>query len=332
MKCRQILFTGPGRAELWERELPALEDDMVLVEMEYTVISTGTERDCLLGRPNTQHKFPAALGYCGVGSVSAVGGGIKQFRRNDRVLVYHGNHSGFCVVREDQLTPVEDSGIQSLEAAFVIIAAMSLGGLRKTRLEIGEAAMVMGQGILGIFAVQLARLAGAVPLIAADLREDRCRLALEMGADFALSPETPDFSDQVRRISGGKGVNAVVEVTGVSAAMKQALECCAPQARIALLGCTRVSDCSIDYYQLVHKPGISLIGAHNFVRPKTESYPYHWTHHDDCLALLRMIGTGRLKALPLVSEILPPQEAPAIYRRLAEDPLFPLGVVFDWKK
>jgi 2-desacetyl-2-hydroxyethyl bacteriochlorophyllide A dehydrogenase len=316
-----------------ERDLPALEDEMVLVETEYTVISAGTERDCLLGRPNTPRQFPIAKGYCGVGFIRALGReGSKKFRENDRVLVYHGSHAGFCVVREDQLTLVEDAGIQSLEAAFVIIAAMSLGGLRKTRIEIGESAMVMGQGILGIFTVQLARLAGAVPLIAADPREDRRRIALEMGADFALSPEAPDFIDQVRRISDGKGVNAVVEVTGVSAAMKQALECCAPQARIALLGCTRVSDCSIDYYQLVHKPGISLIGAHNFVRPKTESYPYHWTHHDDCRALLRMIGTKRLKVLPLISEILPPQKAPAIYRRLVHDPFFPLGVVFDWKK
>jgi NADPH:quinone reductase-like Zn-dependent oxidoreductase len=155
MKCRQILFTGPERVELLEQEIPALEDDMVLVEMEYTVISAGTERDCLLGRPNTPQQFPIAKGYCGIGFIRALGGGVKKFRENDRVLVYHGSHAGFCVVREDQLTLVEDTGIQSLEAAFVIIAAMSLGGLRKTRIEIGESAMVMGQGILGIFAVQL---------------------------------------------------------------------------------------------------------------------------------------------------------------------------------
>jgi 2-desacetyl-2-hydroxyethyl bacteriochlorophyllide A dehydrogenase len=332
MQCRQILFTSPETVELLEQELPVQEDDMVLVEMEYTVISAGTERDRLMGRPNTPQKFPIAPGYCGIGFVRSIGMNAKKFHKNDRVLIYHGSHASFCVVREDQLTLVEDTGILSLEAAFVIIAAMSLGGLRKTRIEIGESAMVMGQGILGIFAVQLARLAGAVPLIAADVREDRRRLALEMGADFALSPDIPDFAEQVRKLTDGKGVNTVVEVTGVSAAMKQALECCAPQARISLLGCTRISDCPIDYYQLVHKPGISIIGAHNFVRPKIESYPYHWTHQDDCRSLLRMIGIKRLKVLSLVSEILSPREAPAIYRRLVHDPLFPLGVVFDWKK
>jgi threonine dehydrogenase-like Zn-dependent dehydrogenase len=122
-----------------------------------------------------------------------------------------------------------------------------------------------------------------------------------------------------------------VEVTGSSAAMKQALECCAPMARVSLLGCTRVSDCAIDYYQLVHKPGISLIGAHTNARPTQESYPHHWTHQDDCKALLRMLGAKRLNMQPIISEVYTPDEAPQVYKRLAEDPLFPLGAAFRWK-
>jgi 2-desacetyl-2-hydroxyethyl bacteriochlorophyllide A dehydrogenase len=330
MKNRQILFTGPGMAELIEAGITAPKGDKVLVEMEYTVVSAGTERDVLLGRPNAARKFPAALGYCGIGVVRETGNEAQNFSKGDRVLVYHGFHASFCTVQEDQLTKVEDSNIESIEAAFVIIAAMSLGGLRKTRMEIGESVLVMGQGILGIFATQLARIGGAVPVIAADIREDRRKLALEMGADSAFSPDEPDFASLVREAAGRRGVNAVVEVTGVSIAMKQALECCAPMARIALLGCTRVPDCSIDFYQMVHKPGISLIGAHNFMRPKSESYPYHWTHQDDCKTLLRMLGTKRFKVRPLLSEIHPPEDAPAVYHRLAEDPLFPLGILFAW--
>lgn len=85
----------------------------------------------------------------------------------------------------------------------------------------------------------------------------------------------------LKKLIKGKGINACVEVTGVSKAMSQALDCASWMGRISLLGCTRVSDCSVDYYQKVHKPGIKLIGAYNLVRQKVESYPHHWTHHDD---------------------------------------------------
>ena len=140
-----------------------------------------------------------------------------------------------------------------------------------------------------------------------------------------------DFAEQVKAVTKGKGVQATVEVTGVAAAMKQALECASWMGRISLLGCTRVSDCAIDYYQQVHRPGIKLIGAHNFVRPKMESYPHHWTHQDDCKAILELIAAGRLQVAPVVSRVVAPEDAPAIYDQLCDDPAFPIGTVFDWR-
>lgn len=330
MQLRQIFFTDIGIAELVEKHLPSLEKDQLLVEMEYSAISTGTERDNLLDRQNTNHVFPKALGYSGAGIIRAIGDDVKNFAIGDRVVVIWGFHASHCVVKESQLVNIGSDNIPSLEAAFVFIASFPLAGLRKTRLEIGESILIMGLGILGMFAVQLARLAGGIPIIAADLREDRRRLALEFGADYAFSPDSPDFVSKVKDVSEGNGVNAAIEVTGVSSAMKLTLECCAPMARVALLGCTRISDCGIDYYQLVHRPGISLIGAHTNARPMVESYPHHWTHHDDCQALLNMLEKKRLSIQPLISELHSPEEAPQVYRRMAEDPLFPLGVAFEW--
>ena len=139
------------------------------------------------------------------------------------------------------------------------------------------------------------------------------------------------FVKKVKEITMGKGVNACVEVTGVSAAMKQALECASWMGRISLLGCTRISDCAIDYYTQVHRPGIKLIGAHNFVRPKVESYPHHWTHHDDCRAILNMISTNRIDVKSIVSRVVKPEMAPEIYTELCDNKDFPLGTVFDWR-
>ncbi len=331
IKRKQILFTAPGKAEYLETELSPCSDNEVLVKTEYTVVSGGTERACLMGSPNTVGKFPLGLGYCGVGYVTETGKSVKSVKAGDRVLVYHGQHASINKRGENEITKVENTAVSSLEAAFVIIASMGLGGVRKLEIEIGESAMVMGLGLLGLFSVQFARLNGAYPVIACDLYEERRKKALELGADYALDPSDADFCEKVKEITKGKGINACVEVTGNSKALLEALECASPLGRISLLGCTRVSDTAIDYYTQVHRPGVRLIGAHNFVRPKFESYPHHWTHHDDCRCILDLIEAGRIKVSPIVSRILRPEEAPAVYAQLADDPHFPAGTVFDWR-
>jgi len=331
MKAKTVVFPEPNVAALLEWNCNEMSPTGVCVKMEYTVISGGSERASITASPNTSCKFPKRSGYCGVGHVTAIGEQVTSVNVGDRVLVYHGPHSEYTVVEEIKVTKIENDDIDSLEAAFVVIAAMGLGGTRKLELELGESAMIMGLGLLGMFSVQFCRLSGANPVIAADLDPERRALALELGADYAFDPSAPDFVEQVKAVTDGKGVRATVEVTGVAAAMKQALECASWMGRISLLGCTRVSDCEIDYYQQVHRPGVKLIGAHNFVRPKVESYPHHWTHQDDCRAILDMIARHRLQVKPIIHRVVKPEQAPQIYKELCESKNFPLGTVFDWR-
>jgi len=331
MDTKRIIFPAPEKAELQLQPLREMNATDVKVKMEYTVVSGGTERAYLMGSTNTNQKFPMSIGYCGVGHVLETGAQVTDLCPGDRVLVYHGKHSQYTVVDQSRLTKIHCGSIDSLDAAFVIIASMGLGGVRKLELELGESAMVMGLGLLGMFSVEFCRLSGANPVIAADLNPARRALALQLGADYTLDPAAPDFVQTVKELTGGKGVNACVEVTGASVAMKQALECASWQGRISLLGCTRVSDCAVDYYQQVHKPGVKLIGAHNFVRPKVDSYPHHWTHHDDCRAILGLIETGRMQVKPMVSRVVKPEQAPEIYDQLCHDKNFPMGTVFDWR-
>jgi len=331
MKSKTIVFTKPQTAELLMNDLPQVTGNKVQVKMEYTVVSGGTERANIMGMNNTSQNFPMSLGYCGVGYVTEIGDKVEKIKIGDRVLVYHGIHTEYNIVPESDLTKVDDDNIDSLDAAFVIIASMGLGGVRKLELELGESAMVMGLGLLGIFSVQFLRLSGANPLIAVDLNEERRNLALKLGADYALDPTDANFVNKVKEITKGKGVNATVEVTGIAAAMNQALECASWQGRISLLGCTRVSDSAVDYYTQVHRPGVKLIGAHNAVRPKFESYPHHWTHHDDCRAILDMISTKRVDVKSIVSRVVKPETAPEIYTELCNSKDFPMGTVFDWR-
>lgn len=337
MKNRKtITFTEVGKAELLDEPLHELGDGDVLVENEISAISAGTERACLLDLPNLADdlpgQFPKCLGYSGVGRVIETGKGVHNVKIGDRVLTHWGSvHSNFNYIAEDGLLKIENDAILSEHAVFAVIAAFSLNGLRRTRLEIGESAAVIGMGILGVFALSLCRIAGGAPVIATDLNEKRRSLALSLGAHHAFDPADKDYIEKVKEAAHG-GVNAVIEVTGQSIALKQALAFTAKFGRIALLGCTRTSDTAIDFYQEVHRPGIEIIGAHARARPKLESRPHSWTWKDDARALLRFMADGRLDLSGILSAVYSPEDASTVYKSLAEDRDFPVGAVFDWRK
>lgn len=337
MKRQSIVFTSVGEVALQDGDVCLLGDHDVLVENEFSAISAGTERACLLDLPNLADeppgKFPKTLGYSGVGHVVEVGKDVKSVQPGDRVLTYWGSmHTNYNCMREENVLIVADDALLSEHAVFAIIASFSLNGLRKTRLEIGESGAVVGLGILGLFAVALSRIAGGSPVIASDLSPARRKTALELGAHLTFDPAADNYIEQVKDAARG-GVDAVIEVTGQSVALRQALGFVARSGRIALLGCTRVSDTAIDYYRQVHRPGIEIVGAHALARPMLESRPHSWTWKDDVSALWRLMADGRLDMSKVLSAVYAPQDAPAVYQNLAEHHHdFPVGAVFDWKK
>lgn len=329
-----ICFESKGRAVLDEFEIPGQRPGEVLLESDYTVVSAGTERANLVGLPNTctaESGFPFQPGYCGSGRVVAIGEGVENLQVGDRAVIAWGGHRSHTVKLAQTVCKIEED-VEQLDAAFANIASFAFLGVRKLRIELGEAAMIAGQGILGVFALQLAQLSGAIPVVVSDLDPTRRTLALKLGATAAFSPDAPDFVEQVKKVCGEDGPKAVIEVTGSALALQQALEYIAWEGRISLLGCTRISDVPIDFYKYVHRRGISLIGAHTNSRPNHESAPGRWTQLDDFRTFLKLVAAGKMQVRPLISEVVSPKAAPAVYARLAECENPPLGIVFDWSE
>ncbi len=331
MKGKRIVFSSAGNAELEDFELPELQAGCVLLKTEYSALSAGTERACLVGMANTSKCFPQYPGYSVSGRIIETGPDVGEFHAGDRIIAYHSNHACHSVKHIRDITRIEDNSISSKDAAFLMIAAMSLQGVRKARIELGEHVLVIGLGLLGLFAVQLAVLDGGFPVTALDLEEQRLRLAIDLGADYAFSPAAEDFTEKFKKIADGKGANVVIEATGMSDAMHQALACAARRGRIIALGCTRNPVERIDFYQYIHRPGISIIGAHNFVRPGDDSSPGYWTMQDDLKILLKLLAAGRIRVSPMIHRTVSPEDAPAVYSSLAENSRSCLGVVFDWR-
>jgi len=346
-----IVFTGVGVAELVDRPVPAPKAGEVLVRLVRSCISSGTERANVTGVPDNAtsiHKdcpddlvsWPRQGGYSSAGVVESVGEGVTAVRPGDRVCLSWSVHARYVALPESQVYPIPE-GVSFEAAAVTHISTFPMAALRKCRLEIGEPALVMGQGILGQLAVLLLRAAGAVPVIAADPVAAKRARALELGADFAFDPLSPDFAvrvkacaDNGRRVQFGRVVDAgprvVIEVTGNGAALNTALDVIAPCGRLALLGCTRDSDFTVNYYRKVHGRGVTLVGAHTDARPDVESAAGWWSTRDDARAFLRLLQLKRVLLDGFVDEVHAPSECGAVYARLAKGGAFP-NVQFAWE-
>ena len=339
MEHKQIVFTAPGIAELLDVNEAPLGADQVKVQTVITTISNGTERANLIGDVNINStkpaaavaKFPRTVGYSSSGIVLEVGENVKHLAVGDRVVMSWSKHKSVNVLPASQVAKIEDESISFAQAALFHIATFPLAAIRKTRLELGEPAIIMGLGVLGLTAVQLARAAGAVPVIAVDPVADRREKALRYGADFALDPTAPDFAETAKRLTGG-GAKVGIEVTGIGAGLDGILDCMRPAGRVALLGCTRDKEFTIDYYRKVHGPGITLIGAHTQARPKQDSAPGWFTEHDDIQTLLKLTAMGRLNLGQMIEETHSPAECGEVFGRLANDRAFPTVVQFDWTR
>lgn len=338
-ELKRIAFTKPNTAEFLsygEIDFDRIGETQVVVKSVITTVSAGTERANLIGSSNVggggkTASFPCFLGYNCAGEVVAVGKKVQTVKPGDRAVVYWSTHSNYNIVDERLVVKIEDDNIAYEDAAVSFISTFPLAAIRKVNLEIGESLMVMGLGILGQIAVKLARVAGACPVIACDPVKERREEALKNGADYALDPFEKDFAERVKHLSSG-GVQTAIEVTGVGAGLDETLDCMRKFGRVALLGCTRNSDFSIDYYNKVHFPGITLVGAHTLARAEVESSHGNYTHIDDIKTVLKLLGSGRLTLKDIIKKTHTPENCFEVYARLAADKKFPVGVQFDWRK
>lgn len=337
-KIKQIVFTKPKTAELLNMEdvvFETIDKNEVVVKTIFSTVSSGTERANIIGSGNLGPKskvatFPRYLGYNCSGQVVAVGSSVSDIKPGDNVVVYQSLHKNYNIVDQKNVVKIENESVSMQEAAIAFIASFPLAAIRKLNLEIGESLMVMGLGLLGQIAVKLARAAGAFPIIACDPIAKRREQALKSGADYAFDPLDKDFATKVKAVTNG-GVKTAIEVTGVGAGLDETLDCMARFGRVALLGCTRNSDFSIDYYQKVHCPGITLVGAHTNARAKYESSHGNYTHIDDIKVVLNLCASRNLGLKDVIEETHSPVDCPDVYTRLVNDKDFPISVQFDWR-
>ena len=330
MKGHRVVWPSRATVEIEEFEFPALGDNEILVATEYSLISPGTERAFLLGLPNAQGRYPSYPGYSNIGVVIDSGKDVGGFRIGDRVVSSKGHTSHF-VATPDNLLKVTESTLSSEEGVFFNLCTIAMQGVRKAKIELGEPVLVLGGGLIGLFAMQLAKLSGGLPVITADLSDNRLQLAKQVGADYTLNPEAEDLNDQLDSITDGKGLAVVIEATGHPPVVNTALQLADWHGRVVLLASTRGETERVNFYRDVHGKGLTVLGAHNSVRPRHESSPNFWTLRDDWELSLQLIAHHRVVVAPMITHRLPGIQAAEAYQLLMEWDQNLLGVVLNWE-
>lgn len=321
-----IVFPAENEIEVQDYVPPAIRADELLVRTQYSAISQGTEIWALTGK-RVELKFPTIPGYQSVGVIEKVGTQTKGFEVGQRILWHHsrlpdswsdtwmGAHVSHATVGTGGDPPprIIPDEVDSISAAIAPMAAVTLRGADMLNYPIDSLVVVMGQGLIGQTAAQLAKLRGAT-VIASDLSDTRLELSGKYSADIAINPRRENLGQRVRSLRPG-GADVVIDTTGRSEAFAEAIDLIKVQGQFLMQG----------YYP---RPITFEFFATHLKRPTIAIS----CGIGDTGRVLELLKYKKLNLRSLVTDVVPVGDAPAIYKKLADGDPHGLGVVFDWTK
>ena len=240
MKAVEISAYGPpGVLRLGERPAPVAGDGELLIR----VAASGINRPDVLQRTGNYPVPPGASDIPGLEVAGVIVSGDEQamkaagFQVGDRVcaLVSGGGYAELCVAPVGQCLPVP-KGFSDVEAASLPETFFTVWSnvFDRGRLVAGETFMVQGgtSGI-GVTAIQLAKALGAT-VIATAGSDDKCEACVKLGADHAINYKTKDFAEEVKTITGGAGVNVILDMVA-GAYVAREVGCMAEDGRLVII-------------------------------------------------------------------------------------------------
>ncbi len=262
---------------------------------------------------------PLPLGYCNVGVVAEVGAGVSGFAVGDRVAS-NGKHAEVVSVPVNLCARVPD-GVSDDQAAFAVLGAIALQGIRLAQPTLGEAVVVTGLGLIGLMTAQLLRAHGC-QVLGIDLDPARLALARQFGAETVDLSGGGDPVQAAREFSRGRGVDAVLvtAATQSNEPMHQAALMCRQRGRIVLVGVAGLNLSRDDFFKKELTFQVSSSYGPGRYDPnyeeKGQDYPVgfvRWTEQRNFEAVLDMMADGRLDVTPLVSHRFSIEQAAQAY-------------------
>ena len=159
------------------------------------------------------------------------------FKLGDRVcaLVAGGGYAELCVAPVGQCLPVPGA-LSDIEAASLPETFFTVWSnvFERARLQSGETLLIQGGSSgIGVTAIQMAKARGATVIVTAG-SDDKCAASVALGADHAINYKSTDFEAEVKTLTGGKGVNVILDMVAGSYVARE-VNCLAEDGRIVII-------------------------------------------------------------------------------------------------
>ncbi len=330
---RAGLVTGKNKIELVEMPEPSAEPGKAVVEIAFCGICGTDVHAWLSGDPYN----PAICGHEWVGTVAARGANVRNVKEGDRVVAgvspacgacpachagdplhcvsalmgmigvgpLAAKHGGFAraIAIEAARLSLVPRELSDEDAAIVEPATVAVHALRRTEMRLGDSAVVLGAGPIGLLVLQCARAAGARQVIVVEPDLSRGALARELGADRVLRPGVDDVAARIAEACAPLGPDVVFECAGIPATIQQSVDLVRRGGIVSLVGLASAK-AQID-------PGSWLVKEVRFVA----SLGYL---HEEFALTMALIAAGRIRVAPLRTSTVGLDQLDAAFAKLAK--------------
>ena len=275
---------------------------------------------------------PLPLGYCNSGVV--LESGVESYAVGDRV-VSNGQHAEVVLVPKNLCARIPDQ-VDDDSAAFTVLAAIGLQGIRLASPTLGETVAVFGLGLIGLMTVQMLR-ANGCRVLGIDYNSNRCDMAREFGSDVVNLSKGEDLIAKSHAFSKGSGIDAVIvsAATKSDEVMHQAAQICRKRGRVVLVGSVGLNLRRDDFFKKEISFQVSAsYGPGRYddsYEEKGNDYPIgfvRWTEQRNFEAVLHMMAEGTLNVKPLITNRYNFDDAVDAYSKLNSGST--LGILLEY--
>ena len=344
-----VVFTEPRTVAFESFDDRPLEPHELRLRTLYSGISAGTELTAYRGSNPYLHKrwdtsrklfvpaeqpaltYPVSgWGYEEVGEVIELGSEVRAVSMGD-IIVGTWGHRTHHIVEEEYARPrIKPAGLDPILAIYSHLGPIALNGILDANIHVGETVAVFGLGVVGQMIAQLARLSGA-HVIGVDLIEKRLELAKSLGAiERGFNPREGSPAEQIKELTKGRGADVTVEVSGSAKALNEAVRATAYSARVVVLGFFQGDAQGLLLGEEFHHNRISLVCSQ--ISNVDPALSYRWDRIRLIHTIMELQIQGSLNLRPVITHVIPFEQAAQGFQILDETPEQALQIVLDFSQ
>ena len=341
---RVVSFSAARTAEVVDEDTRPMSDTDVRIRTLFSGISAGAELTAYRGsNPYLTKRWDEQLrlfvdgaasreypllgwGYEEVGEVVEVGSDVTGVAVGDRIWGTWGHRSETVVTGAYAAARILDASVDPRIGMFSQIGGIAVNVVLDGDIHIGETVAVFGLGVPGQLVAQLARLNGA-RVIAVDGVASRRKLAQELGADVVLDPADGEVAERIRALTGGRGADVCLEVTGNYGALHEAIRAVAYSSRVCAAGFMQGDGMGLRLGEEFHHNRVQVVATQ--ISGVAPALQHRWDRFRLDSTAISLASAGTLKVTDLISHTFGLEEAPAAFELIDGGTADILQVVLD---